>query len=411
MVDNEKTAFARGENKSLTNRGGSGKAPLSSRRAQTGHGEVEEATDNKVADFNELRLNEEDEYFSDDEPTTTPSPSKDVGTSLTINQLWEGRSSTQQVIWLPEPPPRPSASEDEDAESSPRHAITLLHRNLSKESGKQRLDTIIMRGAPLRTFLEVTIPGIASNYSESEHGLAVRTPFRSLFWALPQITGAAKGHHDPRVKDATALLRGVLRTEFRDLLRRRKEMLAAGEINFDIAWTLFRPAITCITEYQGYRIAVKVSAIEYSRDGMGHFYYRVRYDTLAWDGEWLGWQDGYTDVLEFGGRKKVADLDIFPVGWVEGGEKRVVGGLVERGRRYVEMVVKEPHMMSFHGEVLDKEASPLWWQGEQRKKVRLSREKVVSPFDMRSMLTVVPACQKGWSWTPEHTTTTTAGIT
>ena len=289
----------------------------------------------------------------------------EIGTFCSVVKLWEGRSSKDQLVWLTEPPE--VEAEDKSISESPQYAITLLHR-MSKDGGKQRLDTIIMRGSELRQFLDDTIPNIASFYNEAEHGIALRSPFRLLFWHLDQIEAAAKGHNE-RLSKVTTLLQDVLREEFRDLLAKRKEMVAKQEINFDTLWTLFKPGITCLTGYANSMVATKVSSIEYSHDPMGHFYYRIRYTILAWDGEYLGWQDSFTDLLEFTGRRKIKDLDVFPIEFHK--DPNLINQLASRGKRFLELAVKEPYMMSFDGEALDREISPMWWQGEQKKKASL----------------------------------------
>ena len=290
--------------------------------------------------------------------------STEEGSSCTVKRLWEGRNSSDRLIWLTAPPKveyeEPSELED------PQYTITLQHR-IIRDTNRQSLDTIVMRGAALRNFLETTIPNASSLYSEDEHGIAMRQPFRLLFWHLDQIEAATRSS-DRKLSEATTLLYDVLMDEFREVLVKRTELLKGQEMNFDTLWTIFKPGMTCLTYYVATEVvAVKVNSIELSRNSLGMKYYRVKYSYLSWDGEYLGWEDEYEDILEFNGRRKIIDLDIFPIEFY--GESNVSQKLVARGRKFVELAVKEPHMMSFGGEVLDKETSPMWWQGEQKKKV------------------------------------------
>lgn len=288
-----------------------------------------------------------------------------IGTSCIVMKLWEGRTATDQLVWLTEPPE--IETEEESISESPKYAITLLHR-IVKEKSKQILETIIVRSPELRQFLEDTIPNITALYNEAEHGLAIRSPFRMLFWHLDHIAEATKSDNQA-LSEAAALLQDVLKEEFRDLLVKRKELIAAREMNFPTVWTLFKPGITCLTSYADNIVGVKVTAIEFSRDPMGNLYYRIKFTTIAWDGEYFGWQDSYADIMEFTGRRKIKDLEIFPVEFHE--DPNIIGQLAQRGRKFVGLAVKEPYMMSFSGEALDRETSPMWWQGEQKKKVCL----------------------------------------
>ena len=114
-------------------------------------------------------------------------------------------------------------------------------------------------------------------------------------------------------------------------------------------------------------MAVKVSSLDVSRSPMGSMYYKIKFTSLMWDGEYLGWQDSTTDIMEFDGRRKITDFDIYPIEFHT--DPSMINQLISRGRRFLELAVKEPYMMSFSGEALDRETSPMWWQGEQKKKV------------------------------------------
>ena len=196
-----------------------------------------------------------------------------VGSSCTVNKLWEGRSSSDRIIWLEE---RPEIKEEEKSiPKATEHAITLLHRDLQR-IGDHRLDAIVMRGSVLEKFLTDTIPNASTFYNEAEHGIAIRRPFRPLFWHLDQINAAAASQ-DRDLSEAATLLQSVLEDEFSGLLAKRDALVLRQEINFDTIWTLFKPGITCLTEYANDVVAVKASSIEHSRDAQGHMYYRVRY--------------------------------------------------------------------------------------------------------------------------------------
>lgn len=240
---------------------------------------------------------------------------------------------------------------------------------MKNDSEKQKLESIIMRGSELRQFLEETIPNTSSFYNESEHGIVMRSPFRLLFWHLDQINAAVKSD-DKKLSEVTNLLQGVLMDEFRELLTKRNELLAQQEMNFSTLWTLFKPGIPCLTTYVGEKVIVKVLTVEVSRDPMGKVFYRIKYNTLGWDGECFGWQESYKDIFEFSGRIRVKDLEVIPLEYNK--DPDIVEQLAARGRTFVELAMKEPHTMSFSGETLDREISPMWWQGEQKKKVCLT---------------------------------------
>lgn len=300
-----------------------------------------------------------------DEPATE-NDIPEIGTSCTVMRLWEDTSCKDRIKWLTEPPK--IEAEEKPISESPQYAITLLHRDI-KGTGNQLLDTIIIRCPELRKLLDEAIPDIQSFYNEQEHGLAIRTPFRLLFWYFDHIIDAANGSSQTLKKTAT-LLKDVLDEEFHDLLTKRDAMVAEKEINFNTLWTLFKPGITCLTTNAlDFPLAVKCVSIHYSTDPMGKLYYRVKHDLLAWNGDHLGWQDSYTDIMEFAGRRKIANLEILPIEYHRNCD--VVDQFVDRGKRFMSLVVKEPYMMSFSGETLDRESSPMWWQGEQKKSVSL----------------------------------------
>jgi hypothetical protein len=293
--------------------------------------------------------------------------SQDPGTKYTVKKLWEDTTNQQRLVWLSEPPAQEEHSSDED---SPQYAITLLHRDI-EQTGKHRLDTIVLRGTRLRRFLEDTIPNASSHYDETEQGIALKAPFRPLFWHLSQIEKAARST-DKELRTVTGLLLGVLQDEFRDLLTKRKALIAAQEMNFAVLWTLYKPGITCYTKADDHVVAARVTSIHYSRDPMGKIYYRIKHNVLAWDGLYFGWDESYTDVFEFSGRKKILDLDIYPMEFHT--VKSTRSELIARGKSFVRIAIQEPHLMNFSGEALDRESTPMWWQGEQKRKVSAVRE-------------------------------------
>ncbi|ETN37302.1 uncharacterized protein HMPREF1541_08293 [Cyphellophora europaea CBS 101466] len=304
--------------------------------------------------------NPETEAHEEDTPQET-----DGETSCTVTRLWEDSTNRDRIVWLTEPPI--VEKKDQAASDFPRPAITLLHTDPG-QTGKHALDTIIMRGTQLRRFLEDTIPDMSSFYNEAEQGIAIKAPFRLLFWHLDQIEAAAHCPDRKSLSRVTTLVLDVLQDEFRDLLAKRARLVAEREMNFDVLWTVFKPGITCLTKADEHTVAVKVSSIHFSKDPMGQIYYRIKHDTLAWDGLHFGWDDSYTDIYEFRGRRKILDLSIYPIEY-HPDKKSLVDGLVARGKKFARIAMKEPHMMSFNGEALDRESSPMWWQGEQKKKM------------------------------------------
>jgi hypothetical protein len=287
---------------------------------------------------------------------------QDPGTCYTVKKLWEDTSNQQRLVWLSEPPEQKEQSNDELA---PQYAITLLYRDI-EQTGKHRLDTIVLRGARLRRFLEDTIPDASSHYDEIEQGIAFKAPFRPLLWHLSQVEDATQSA-DQELSTVTGLLLGVLQDEFRDLLAKRKALIAAQEMNFAVLWTLYKPGITCYTKADDHIVAAKVTSIHYSRDPMGKIYYRIKHNVLAWDGLYFGWDESYTDVFEFSGRKMILDLDIYPIQYHK--DNSTMSELIARGKSFVRIAIQEPHLMNFSGEALDRESTPMWWQGEQKRKV------------------------------------------
>jgi cytidylate kinase len=291
-----------------------------------------------------------------------------AGTSLRVQSLYQSHTDEGHVHWLTEPP-SPPASNSRPESGNPEYAITLRYRSFNGR--RHTLDSIIIRSPPLRKFLDETIEHISALYDENEEGLVVQAPFRILFWHFEAIEKAAAASSDGQEDDALAapalLLRSILDDEFRDLLQRRTTMVAQGQINFDTLWTLFKPGITCVTTFMEiHHIAVRCISIDFGRHAMGGMYYRIKFENLVWNGESLGWRDDYTDIMEFKGRRKIRDAHILPLEFWKGGS---VEQLAARGRRFLDLVVMEPYMMRFSGESLDSENSPMWWQGEQKKKM------------------------------------------
>lgn len=297
------------------------------------------------------------------EDATPDLPQEDeAATSWTVQKLWQD-TNQEHLAWLSEPPVLQNDN-DNDADA-PQHAITLLHRDI-RRTGKHTLDSIVMRGAELRQLLEDNVPDASSYYDESEQGVIMKAPFRLLFWHIDQLKAASEKATGEN-KRASELLLSVLNDEFRPLVAKRDRVVAQREIFFDVLWTLYKPGITCLTRADEDFVAVKLTSINFSKDPLGKIYYRINHDTLVWDGQHFGWNDSYTDVYEFSGRRKILDLEVYPIEFHT--DKSVIDQLVARGRRFAEIAIKEPFLMSFNGEALDRESSPMWWQGAKKKKV------------------------------------------
>jgi hypothetical protein len=122
------------------------------------------------------------------------------------------------------------------------------------------------------------------------------------------------------------------------------------EITFDLLWTLFPPHATLYTTDNMLKEPqiVRFLSGHYDRHQDGSQYYSMRVRFITHDGESMGWGEQNLQINGFEGAKKVHSLSCFPLA-SHPERDEVRAQLLQRGRRYVELVKAESTCQEYIG--------------------------------------------------------------
>ncbi|KAK2013703.1 P-loop containing nucleoside triphosphate hydrolase protein [Colletotrichum eremochloae] len=153
---------------------------------------------------------------------------------------------------------------------------------------------------------------------------------------------------DDFVKDLTTALE-FLDADFAKTRSNMQTLLEFGDIAYELLWALFTPRAVVYTEDNTMKEsqAYLFFSGEYVETMMGEKWYQIEGKMLHHDGDSFGWGFPMFKIPHFTGTKKITSLASFPLDY-HSGKQQIQEKLVERGRRYVD-IVKQPVCLEYNG--------------------------------------------------------------
>lgn len=279
------------------------------------------------------------------------SPPKDrLGSGCSVKKLYhDGKSRQGHIVWLDTP--QRDTKDLNTCEETLQHAIVLRYTK-SKVPNQYQLQEIIVRNKTMQNLLKPHIPGFDSYHDEAEKGTRFTYPFAPLFFSWDSIEMALReqeeGTHLTGLLHASLLKRTLVET-FDGAFQKYRELVAAGEITFDLLWTLFKPNCDLLTTIGTNKVAAKCDGsrsvkLRYD-DGEQHI---VTWRYLAWNGKDYGWTTSSSIIGAFSHRMKISELPVYPLTHDEN-KGQMLTELARRGRVFARLTSQEPQMMMYSG--------------------------------------------------------------
>ncbi|KAJ5205938.1 ATPase AAA-type core [Penicillium cf. griseofulvum] len=243
---------------------------------------------------------------------TTAPEAKDIqyepmGTLCDFRTLYQTEPDAYgKHSWVKEPPldlPEPV----EDAESA---QYALLVRKQKCYDGRRSLSihSIAVQSERLKEFLKQALknyPGVTPTLQRLEF----KSPFRPFVHRWEAITKFRVEEQDPTTKAHVELFYRIMDEELRDVIDRKKDLIAKGVITHDLAWTILEPQDVVLSSSGGLRA---YSLTHESEAGLSETeYFTVQY--VDFDGSKFGYVSTGFEIPKFAGTLPITSLPIFPL--------------------------------------------------------------------------------------------------
>jgi len=215
----------------------------------------------------------------------------------------------------------------------------------------------------MQNLLKPHITGFASYHDEVEKGTRFTYPFAPLFFSWNSIELALREQEEGKSLNGmlhASLLRRTLVEAFDGAFQKYRELIAAGEITFDLVWTLFKPGCDVFAMIGTNLVAAKCDGLRSAKTWNDEYQHTVTWRYLAWDGKDYGWTTSSSTIIAFSRRMKISELPVYPMTHDENKDEMLTM-LARRGRVFARLTCQEPHMMMYSGSYMQNDDGPSCW--------------------------------------------------
>ncbi|KAJ5202685.1 hypothetical protein N7449_004764 [Penicillium cf. viridicatum] len=248
-----------------------------------------------------------------DDSTTEPK-AKDiqyepVGTLCDFRNLYQtnpdayGKKSWSKNVPIDLPDPV------EDAESA---QYALLVRKKKCYDGRRSLSihSIIVQSERLKEFLKRALdnyPGVTTTLQRLE----ITSPFRPFVHRWEEITKLRDEEQDPTTKAHVDMFYRIMDEELRDVIDRKKDLVAKGVITHDLAWTILEPQDVVLSSIDGTLRAYLLTQASSEDETSGNDYLEMEY--VGFNGSKFGYKYAGFMIPSFVGTVPITSLPYFPL--------------------------------------------------------------------------------------------------
>ncbi|KAJ5374997.1 ATPase AAA-type core [Penicillium concentricum] len=251
-----------------------------------------------------------------------------VGTLCDFHTLYQTKRDVYgKRSWAKElPPDLPEPVEDEESAQ-----YALLVRKQKCYDGRRSLSihSIIVQSERLKEFLKRALndyPGVTPTLKRLEF----KSPFPPFVHRWEAITKFRDEEQDPTTKTHIELLYRIMDEELRDVIDRKKDLVAQGVITYDLTWTILEPQDVVLSSSDG---ALRAYSLESEDVSPESDYFTAEY--VEFDGSKFGYTSKGFLIPKFAGTMPITSLPIFPLKYHP--EKDTVQGLLTaRGKKWAE---------------------------------------------------------------------------
>ncbi|KAK5094892.1 hypothetical protein LTR70_003793 [Exophiala xenobiotica] len=294
--------------------------------------------------------------------SSSSSPPKDrLGSVCSVKKLYHGgKSRPGQSIWL-DTPQRPTKDLN-TCDETLQHAIVLRYTK-TQIPNQYGLQEMIFRSRTMQNLLKPHITGFASYHDEAEKGTRFTYPFAPLSFSWNSIELALREQEEGKSLNGmlhASLLRRTLVETFDGAFQKYRELIAAGEITFDLVWTLFKPGCDIFAMIGTNLVAAKCDGLRSTKTWNDGYQHTVTWRYLAWDGKDYGWTTSSSTIAAFSHRMKISELPVYPTAHDQNKDEMLTT-LARRGRVFARLTCQEPHMMMYSGSYMQNDDGRSCW--------------------------------------------------
>ncbi|KAJ5823227.1 ATPase AAA-type core [Penicillium robsamsonii] len=251
-----------------------------------------------------------------------------IGTLCDFHTLYQTKCDAYGVrSWAKElPPDLPEPVEDEESAQ-----YALLVRKQKCYDGRRSLSihSIVVQSERLKEFLKRALndyPGVTPTLQRLEF----ESPFPPFVHRWEAITKLRDEEQDSTTKAHVELFYRIMDEELRDVIDRKRDLVAKGVITHDLVWTILEPHDVVLSSSDG---ALRAYLLESEDEPPESDYFTAEY--VMFDGSKFGYSSTGFMVPKFAGTLPITSLPIFPLKCHP--EKDVVRQLLTaRGKKWEE---------------------------------------------------------------------------
>lgn len=232
---------------------------------------------------------------------------QETGMAGDIKEFYQGHDDYGDVTWTDK---YPSNLEEpvENAETA-RHTL-LVRKKKSKDIRKKlELDSIVVQSPLIKRCLASVLrdyPGVTTELERLEF----EAPFEPFMHRWTGLERAVLEEPDRETKEHLMLLWKVLDNEFEETIKRTKDLVANGVMDYTALWTVFEPGTMVFTLINGQERVLRLRNGCYSCGS-----YQLCCDFVQWDGERFGLASTTLLICQFRGTTPIIDLEAFPLAY------------------------------------------------------------------------------------------------
>ncbi|VBB84804.1 Putative Nucleotidase [Podospora comata] len=262
-----------------------------------------------------------------------------------VQDLYEGPKKCQCCLnWVHEMPPDVEVDQDNEDCTYP---LIVRRRVLATMNGNKKrieLHSIEIRHPQVREVLFDVFEGYDNLVKEVKF-LIFKAPFRPFFWRWDRFNAAIDKEESEVVKTILIQLRSLVRADLAEAFAVKDELVSHGIITFKHLWTIFPPGELVyetprITSQSNLGDFFIVTEVEAPHDDPERYQRHPRYCLFckgtSWNGSSFGATNDNISLSSFKGTRKIADMRVVPVKYLEDAAA-IKARCLERGKRHHEL--------------------------------------------------------------------------
>ena len=270
-----------------------------------------------------------------------------VGSLSSIQNLYAGPADRcGRYTWSATVPSSiPEAAENDE---TARHALVVRQTQSFDSRRSLDLHSIIVQSPYLKFALENILkgyPGVSCKLARLEF-TAPFEPFIHRWEGLQMLRNRLACDYTPNkdedvefhvtrfraeTREHLNLLFDILSRALKDTIQALEDFKKHGVADFQELWTIFQPGALVVSDHSGTLSAYEFVSGQYGRDDHGKLY-RLRLNSVAWDGVRFGRHSSFVSIREFKGTKQVTSLHTFPLA-LHPDQEALKERFIQRGRK------------------------------------------------------------------------------